>query len=125
MTKNKSSHKNFFQNFENLTSLFRKKSHTVFKRIISFSPSIRFSKVRTVFEHFDERRDDSEKVSNEASIKIREIDKLHDVNHRCEPKSAAYDFKLVDHHLNFFDVDSKIYEVNNVRLKLTLTSSDV
>ena len=125
MTKNKSSHENFFQSFENFTNLFRKKSHTVFKRITSFSFSIRFSKIRIAFEHFDERRGDSEKVSNEAFIKVREIDELHDVNHRCEFKSAAYDFKLVDHHLNSFDVDSKVYEVNNVRLKLTLISSDV
>ena len=125
MTKNKNNHENFFQNFENLINLFRKKNHIVFKRIIFFSFSIRFSKIRTVFEHFDEKRDDFEKVSNEAFIKIREIDELHDVNHRCEFKSVAYDFKFVDHHLNFFDVDSKVYEINNVRLKLTFTSSDV
>ena len=125
MTKNKNSHENFFQNLEDFTNLFRKKNYIVFKRIIFFSFSIRFSKVRTVFEHFDEKRDDFEKVSNETFIKVREIDELHDVNHRCELKSAAYDFKLVDHHLNFFDADSKAYEVNSVCLKLTFTSSDV
>ena len=125
MTKNKNNHKSFFQNLENLTNLFRKKNYIVFKRIISFSFSIRFSKIRIVFEHFDEKRDDFEKVSNEAFIKVREIDKLHNVNHRCEFKSVAYNFKLDDHHLNFFDVDSKVYEINSVRLKLTLISSDV
>ena len=125
MTKNKNNYEIFFQNFENFINLFRKKDHTVFKRIISFSFSIRFSKIRIVFKHFDEKRDDFEKVSNETFIKIREIDELHDVNHRCKFKSIAYDFKLVDHYLNFFDVDSKVYEVNNVRLKLTLISSDV
>ena len=125
MTKNKNSHESFFQSFENLINFFRKKNHTVFKRIISFSSSIRFSKIRIVFEHFDKKRDDSEKISNEAFIKVREIDELHNVNHRCEFKSAAYDFKLVDHHLNFFDADSKVYEINNVRLKLTFISSDV
>ena len=125
MTKNRNSHENFFQNLEDLTNLFRKKDHIIFKRTISSSSPIRFSKIRTAFEHFDERRDDSEKVSNEAPIKVREIDELHNVNHRCESKSAAYDFKLVDHHLNSLDVDSKVYEVNSVRLKLTLTPSDV
>ena len=76
-------------------------------------------------DNFDKKRDDFEKVSNEAFIKVREIDELHNVNHRCEFKSIAYDFKLVDHHLNFFDVDSKVYEINNVRLKLTFISNDV
>ena len=125
MTKNKNNHENFFQNFENLINLFRKKNHIVFKRIIFFSFSIRFLKIRIVFEHFDEKRDDFEKVSNEAFIKIREIDELHNVNHRCKSKLIAYDFKLVDHYLNFFDVDSKVYEINNVRLKLTLILNDV
>ena len=125
MTKNKNNHESFFQSLENLISFFRKKNHIVFKRIISSSFSIRFSKIRIAFEHFDEKRDDFEKVSNEAFIKIREIDELHNVNHRCELKSAVYDFKFVDHHLNFLDVDSKVYEVNSVRLKLTFISSDV
>ena len=125
MTKNKNNHKSFFQNFENLINLFRKKNHIIFKRIISFSFSIRFSKIRTVFKHFDEKRDDFEKISNEIFIKIREIDELHDVNHRYKFKLIAYDFKLVDYHLNSFDADSKIYEINNVRLKLTFISNDV
>ena len=125
MTKNKNSHESFFQNFENLINLFRKKNHIAFKCITFFSFSIRFSKIRIVFEHFNEKRDDFEKVSNETFIKVREIDELHDVNHRCEFKSAAYDFKLVDHYLNFFDADSKVYEINSVRLKLTFISNDV
>ena len=117
--------KTFFKVSKASLISFEKKNHTVFRRIISFSLSIRFSKIRTVFEHFDEKRDDSEKISNEALIKVREIDELHDVNHRYEFKLVAYDFKLVDHYLNFFDADSKVYEINNVRLKLTLTSNDV
>ena len=125
ITKNRNNHKNFFQNFENFTNFFQKKSHIVFKRIIFFSFLIRFSKIRIAFKHFDEKRDDFEKVSNETLIKIREIDELHNVNHRCKFKLIAYDFKFVDHHLNFFDVDSKVYKINNVRLKLTLISNDV
>ena len=87
--------------------------------------SIRFSKIRIVFKHFDEKRDNFKKVSNETFVKIREIDELYNVNYQCKFKSIAYDFKLVDYYLNFFDVDSKIYEINNVRLKLIFISSDV
>ena len=115
----------FFKISKISLTFFEKKNHIVFKRTIFFLFSIRFSKIRIVFEHFDERRDDFEKISNETLIKVREIDELHDVNHRCKFKSAAYDFKFVDHHLNFFDVDSKVYEINSVRLKLTFTSNDV
>ena len=82
-------------------------------------------KIRIVFEYFYEKRDDFKKVSNETFVKIREIDKLHNVNHRYKFKSIAYDFKFIDHHLNFFDINSKVYEVNNVRLKLTFISNDV
>ena len=82
-------------------------------------------KIRIVFEHFDEKRDNFEKISNETFVKIREIDELYNVNHRYKFKSIAYDFKLVDYYLNFFDVHSKIYEINNVRLKLIFISSDV
>ena len=82
-------------------------------------------KIRIVFEHFDKKRDNFEKISNETLVKIREIDELHNVNHQCKFKSIAYDFKFVDHYLNFFDVDSKVYKINNVRLKLTFISSDV
>ena len=90
-----------------------------------FSFSIRFSKIRIVFEHFDKKRDSFEKVSNETFVKIREINELHNVNHRYKFKLIAYDFKFVDHYLNFFDVDSKVYEINNVRLKLTFISNNV
>ena len=87
--------------------------------------SIRFSKIRIIFKYFDEKRDDFKKISNKTFIKIREIDELHNVNHRYKFKLIAYDFKLIDYHLNFFNVNSKIYEINNVRLKLTFISNDV
>ena len=90
-----------------------------------FSFSIRFSKIRIVFKHFDKKRDNFKKISNETFVKIREIDKVHNVNHWYKFKLIAYDFKLVDYYLNFFDVDSKIYEINNIRLKLTFILNDV
>ena len=117
--------KTFFKISKISLIFFEKKNYIVFKRIIFFSFSIQFLKIRIVFEHFDEKRDNFKKVSNKTFVKIREIDKLHNVNHRYKFKSIAYDFKFIDYHLNFFNIDSKIYEINNVHLKLTFTSNDV
>ena len=86
--------------------------------------SIRFLKIRIVFKYFDKKRDNFKKVSNKTFVKIREIDKLHNVNHRYKFKSIAYDL-FIDYYLNFFNVDSKVYKINNVRLKLTFISNDV
>ena len=87
--------------------------------------SIRFSKIRIVFKHFDKKRDNFKKISNETFVKIREINKLHNVNYQYKFKLIAYNFKFVDYYLNFFDVDSKVYKINNVRLKLIFILNDV